>query len=131
MVRSVGQEAVRKAWRLQREGKSQDEIALAINRSLRQTSRYLSRKWLKERNLEHLAYSEPAMSYLEREAKGRCERGDHSFMEDRRFEGQLYTMRVDKTASGTNRTTREVKTCIFCRHEKPGRRSFASVNVAN
>ena len=91
MVRSVDQEAVRKAWGLQREGKSQDEIALAINRSLRQTSRYLSRKWLKERNLEHLAYSEPAMSYLEREAKGRCERGDHSFMEDRRFEGQLYT----------------------------------------
>ena len=126
MSRPVEQQAVRGAWRLQREGKTHEEIGDAIGRQPRQVGNYLSLQWLKDRNLEHLSYSRPAIFNMEREAKSRCVRQDHSFMEDNRFEWQAYTTRTDRTAIGTRRITLEVKVCLFCAHEKVGRRSFAS-----
>ena len=128
MSRPVEQQAVREAWRLPREGKTHGEIGEAIGRQPRQVGNYLSLQWLKDRNLEYLSYSRPAIFNMEREAKSRCVRQDHSFMEDNRFEWHAYTTRTDRTAIDTRRITLEVKVCLFCAHEKVGRRSFASVS---
>ncbi len=128
MSRPVDQQAVRGAWGLQREGKTHEEIGEEIGRQPRQVGNYLDLQWLRDRNLEHLSYSRAAIFNMEREAKSRCERQDHSFMEDNRFEWHAYTIRTDRTAIGTRRITLEVKVCLFCPHEKVGRRSFASVS---
>ena len=128
MARAVEADAVREAWSLKREWKSQDEIASAIHRSLRQTQNYLNRHWLKERGLESLAYSEQAVSLMEREADGRCGRGDHSFMDDYLFEWHAYRIRTDRTSIGTCRVKQDVKVCNFCGLGVHGRRSFASVS---
>ena len=127
MSRPVDQQAVRGAWRLQREGKTHEEIGDAIGRQPRQVGNYLRLQWLKDRNLEHLSHSRPAVFNIESEAKSRCERQDHSFMEDKRFEWHAYRTRMDRNAINTIRVKQEVKLCFFCGHEKAGRRSFASV----
>ena len=48
-------DAIKDAWRLKVEGKTQEEIAEAIRFSVRQVGNYLSIRWLQKRGLEYIA----------------------------------------------------------------------------
>ena len=67
---------IRKAWKLRRGEKTQQQIADELGFSMRQVQNYLNSKWLADRNLGHLRYAEEPlqapMSRVENEAWGFC-----------------------------------------------------------
>ena len=114
---------IRKAWKLRRGKKTQQQIADELGFGLRQVQDYLSSKWLADRNLGHLRYAEGPlqvpMSRIENEAWGFCQGGNHEWMDDDRYNGHAYKVEdVSEEMTGHEGsrliTVWRVRTCRFC-----------------
>ena len=83
MPREPDHDAIKRAWQLKREKKSQEEIGEAIGLQSRQVGNYLSIKWLEKRGLRHLRSREKR----DQELGSQCQ-GAHPWMRPgSQFEG--------------------------------------------
>ena len=118
---------ISEAWKLHREDTRMSHALIAekLMVSPRSGANYLNGKWLKKRNLGHLAFPEQEMqiprSRLENEAWGLCRSGNHDWMAHERYEWHAYRKSKDtreKEGFGESliKTTYEVRTCNFGPH---------------
>ena len=114
---------IRKAWKLRRGEKTQQQIADELGFGMRQVQNYLNSKWLADRNLGHLRYAEEPLqaprSRIENEAWGFCQGGNHEWMDDDRYNGHAYKVEdVSEEMTGFEGsrliTVWRVRTCRFC-----------------
>ena len=113
MARRVDEEKIKHAWRLSRRRYSQDKIAACLDHNKRTVQNWLNRRWLAERSLSHLATADLAPIPAEM-----CALGDHSWLEEERFEGLVYRRQDANKLIGNHVIVQHWRVCAFCDHRE-------------
>ena len=125
MLQRPNVDLIKLTWEQHRANPAATRAAIAekLAISVHAATNYLNPRWLSERGLGHLAYSDQELqvprSAVENEAWALCRGGDHEWLKVALYEGHAFRVtEVIREQSGslgsTIRDVFRVKTCSFC-----------------